>query len=145
MRSKNNEDEITMERLTEKGDRFGSYYTYKSDNEFSTKEYDKHTEKVYNKLGKLEDIEEKYSVNEDDIEVALIVKKIIENGYVYYEDNEGKDTYWFGVELEFDFEKNEIILIDNYDNDYSSYWEERTRLSILDYKKTFWLKENKSE
>ena len=100
---------------------------------------------MYKRLSDLEDIEEKYNVNEDDIEVALIVKKIIKNGFVYYEDGSGEGKYWYGFGLEFDFEKNEIVLSEEIDDDYGIEWEEKARLPILDYKKTWWLKQDKSE
>lgn len=103
-------------------------------------------ELIYAKLGQLEDLMEKFNVEDiEDIERALIVKKIIENGSVYYEDDYGEETYYFGFALEFDFETNEIVLSDEYDDDYGFKWEERARLSILDYKKKYWLKEDKSE
>lgn len=104
------------------------------------------TREITNKLGELEDLEEKYNVNEEDIERALILKKIIENGFVYYEDDYGEGFYWFGAELLFDFKTNEIVLSEEYDDDLSfGRWEEIARLPILDYKKKYWLKKDKSE
>jgi hypothetical protein len=103
------------------------------------------TDMIYNKLGKLEDLMEKYNVNEEDIERALIVKKIIQNGSIYYEDEDGEGTYYLGPELYFDFETNEIVLSLEFDDEYCSKWEEIARLPILDYKKKYWLKEDKSE
>ncbi len=104
------------------------------------------TREINNKLGELEDLEEKYNVNEEDIERALILKKIIENGFIYYEDDYGENFYYFGMELMFDFKTNEIVLSEEYDDDFSfGRWEEIARLPILDYKKKYWLKKDKSE
>lgn len=100
---------------------------------------------IYNKLGKLEDLMEKYNVNEEDIERALIVKKIIENGFVYYDNDYGDNTYYYGAELLFDFKTNEIVLSEEYDDDYFGRWETVARLPILDYKKKYWLRKDKSE
>ena len=97
------------------------------------------------KFGKLEDLEEEYNANEEDIERALILKKIIENGYVYYEDDYGEGTYYIGGELMFDFRTNEIVLSEEYDDDYLGRWEEIARFPILDYKKKYWLRKDKSE
>lgn len=102
-------------------------------------------QEVCNELLGYKNLEEKYNVNEEDIERALIVKKIIENGCVYYEDEYGENFYYFGCELMFDFETNEIILSEEYDDDYFGRWEEIARLPILDYKKKYWLKKDKSE
>lgn len=100
---------------------------------------------ICDELIKHKDLEEKFNVNEEDIERALIVKKIIENGYVYYEDDYGENTYYFGMELLFNFKTNEIVLSEEYDDDYFGRWEEIARFPILDYKKKYWLKEDKSE
>ena len=144
-------------RLTKK-DRYGHFYTNKANCRNVYSKDGENLEGVFfenqtlaidvtaiEKLGKIEDLMEKYNVNEEDIERALIVKKIIENGFVYYEDDIGEGTYYFGGELEFDWETNEIVLSGEYENEDFIKWEERARLPILDYKKKYWLKEDKSE
>ncbi len=129
-----------MERLTEYKPSKNSNFPYKLKDDGLNTELD-----CIHKLGRLEDLAEKYNVNEEDIERALILKKIIENGFVYYEDDYGEGTYYFGAELLFDFETNEIVLSEEYDDDYFGRWEEIARLPILDYKKKYWLKKDKSE
>jgi hypothetical protein len=144
-------------RLTKK-DRYGHFYTNKANCRKVYSENGENFEGVFfknqtlaidgtaiEKLGKLEDLMEKYNVNEEDIERALIVKKITQNGSVYYEDEDGEGTYYLGPELYFDFETNEIVLSLEFDDEYCSKWEEIARLPILDYKKKYWLKEDKSE
>lgn len=130
-----------MKRLTKKNNRIVLISNYSQ-----TPSKEKIAEaNRYNKLAELEDLMEKYNVNEEDIERALILKKIIENGFVYYEDDYGEGTYYFGAELLFDFKTNEIVLSEEYDDDYFGRWEEIARLPILDYKKKYWLKKDKSE
>ena len=134
-----------MERLTKKATEYGldEKYGYSSSGR-PVQDINQQID-MYNKLGPLEDLMEKYNVSEEDIERALIVKKIIQNDSVYYEDDSREGTYYFGMELSFDFETNEIVLSEEYDDEYWSKWEEIARLPILDYKKKYWLKEDKSE
>lgn len=131
-----------MSRLTKKKNH---YCDTDIDEDYTFDDEDISVGTIVDKLGQLEDLMEKYNVNEEDIERALIVKKIIENGYVYYEDDYGDNDYYFGMELMFDFKTNEIVLSEEYDDDYFGRWEEIARFPILDYKKKYWLNKDKSE
>lgn len=80
---------------------------------------------LYNKLGKLEDLEEELGCP-----LEVLVKALIEG--VYYEDT---DNYMIYLPVFLDF---------NLDDNYILYYVDE-KLLTKDYKKTWWLRKDKSE
>ena len=117
-----------MERLTQKVD---GYYCSQQG---SFKD-------LYDKLGGLEDLEEEIGLS---VEEMAIVCKIIKNGSIYEDEDNNTYCYFMG-ELDFDFENHEIVLMSEYEDDYSMRMEEVGRFKITDYKTKYWLRKDKSE
>ncbi len=86
-------------------------------------------EKVYNKLGQLEDLEEELGCQLE------VIKKLRKANYIYRDDGVG-----FGfIGINFNDEDKLILYNDDECNTFTS------DLRLADYKKTWWLKEDKSE
>lgn len=106
-----------MSRLTEKN-KFDTHYGISISKNL--------LQSAYDKLGKLEDLEEQFGCPLD------VVFKALTNG-VYYGDN-ANWMRWVAVDLHINLE-GEYVLYFSYEESFLT----------NDYKKTWWLKEDKSE
>ena len=129
-----------MNRLTEK-DILTNDYTYScSINEF---EYGNGKEEIVNKLGKIEDLEEQLGCPLDFIFKVLQAPKIYIEGMNVrseYDDRfkfHSKTNNYIINPYAIAGKKPEVAFIDRWDYGYN--------LRLKDYKKTWWLKEDKSE
>lgn len=111
-----------MSRLTEKN-KYDTHYSFSI-----TKNL---LQDAYDKLGKLEDLEEKY-----DLPLDVLVTLL--DHYQYY-DEDGHQRIIHSLDM-----YHKQIMIKKYENDDDiyGYYE---HLNFKDYKKTWWLKEDKSE
>ena len=106
-----------MSRLTEKN-KFDTHYSISISKNL--------LQSAYDKLGKLEDIEENLGCPLD------VVFKALQNG-VYYEDVANRMKYMV-VDLHL-----------NVEGEYVLYFDDEEHLLTKNYKKTWWLKKDKSE
>ena len=110
-----------MERLTTKNEQFNDYSVVENLRQLDVREY---ITLVNNKLGKLEDLEEQIGCP---LEVFV---KAMQNG-IYRKGLFDDDLYRFG----------RVYIEDGYFCDFA--WQ--GEVPIKDYKKTWWLKEDRSE
>ena len=114
-----------MKRLTE--EIWKGKYTYAGKDK-STKEYDLWVDEAIQKLGKLEDLEEEIGCP-----LEVLGKALIQNCFYVAQWNEYRET-------DIGFIPEEQIFVISIDE-----WENGNTLLLSDYKKTWWLKESKSE
>lgn len=128
-----------MNRLNRKTGE-GSYFIPEWFDTIPTKDKDK-THAIFNKLGKLEDLEEELGCPLE------VIFKAIKDGVIYTEDKQGLDVK--EKDCYFKIFKINIYELDTYPNiEYYYTIRNETHIGFVllkDYKKTWWLKEDKSE
>ena len=110
-----------MSRLTEKTNNHN--YTYKGLSPTIC-------EDIINKLGKLEDLEEKY-----DLPLDVLITLI---DHYYYYDEDGNQKFLHSLDM---YHKQIVIKKYENDDDIYGYYE---HLNFKDYKKTWWINSDKT-
>lgn len=128
-----------MSRLTRKYNKYGKPYCFNCEEEVRF-DNDIVKQMLY-KLGKLEDLEEQT----EGLPLEVVIELVKDLNYIYIIDpKEENDSFGQPVEISIrditvDFEHKELVIYNECDN------EEWYRFPFKKYKKTWWLKEGKSE